>query len=56
MANIDIDKDKTLSAEELEQVTGGHLLPAVQKIREAAATPTTADAVLHIRKAGGKEL
>ncbi len=42
MANIDINEDKTLSAEELEQVKGGLLLPAVQKIREAAARSTTA--------------
>lgn len=37
MANIDINKDQNLSAEDLEQVKGGALLlPAVQKVREAA--------------------
>ena len=43
MANIDINKDQNLSAEDLEQVKGGALLlPAVQKVREAA----TGDALL----------
>jgi hypothetical protein len=55
MANIDINEDKTLSAEELEQVKGGLLLPAVQKVREAAVTPPTAGGLMHIRKAGGEK-
>jgi len=37
MEKINLDNDVNLSAEELEQVKGGLLLPAVQKIREAAA-------------------
>jgi hypothetical protein len=39
MANIDINNDQNLGAEDLEQVKGGALLlPAVQKVREAATT------------------
>jgi hypothetical protein len=38
---IDINNDQNLSAEDLEQVKGGALLlPAVQKVREAAASST----------------
>lgn len=45
MANIDINNEQNLSADDLEQVKGGGLLlPAVQKVREAATTSDTTTA------------
>lgn len=36
----DLDSDVMLSGEELNHIRGGLLLPAVQKVREAAARTT----------------